>query len=240
VTSPSRGRATAGSRQLSPSALAVWEASFFSTIAPGVTKQILATAYEQDLAPDAAIQFEEPTLAVVVEGLLRLYVTSPAGRQATIHYLSPGDTLGLPITIAPARVAGQRLTLRALIPSRLVQVSPQKFRALVAQDAATAFRVCEHIVGDLLTGQSMLVENLFLPVRDRVARHVLDLAVREGQTLVVHATQQDIADAIGSVREVVSRALMQLRDEGLIRRVPDGLVICDAAALHRESRGFHW
>jgi len=36
--------------------------------------------------------------------------------------------------------------------------------------------------------------------------------------LVVSASHRDIADAIGSVREVVSRAILWLRDEGLIRR----------------------
>jgi biotin operon repressor len=49
----------------------------------------------------------------------------------------------------------------------------------------------------------------------------------------VHASQQNVADAIGSVREVVSRAMLQLRDEGLIARIDDGYEILDAAALHR-------
>jgi CRP-like cAMP-binding protein len=240
ATIQSTEQAVAGSDRLSPSALAAWEDSFFSAIAPYIRQEILATAYERDLAPGSTMQVTEPVLAVVAEGLIRVNVKAPAGRQVTIHYLSPCDVMGLPSTIAPARVAAQRLSLTAMRPAKLVHVSPREFRALVAEDGATAFQVCEHIVGDLLVGQSMLAENVFLPVRQRVARHLLDLAEREGRTWVVHATQQDLADAIGSVREVVSRALMQLRDEGLIRRVPEGLAICDTAGLHRESKGYVW
>jgi len=225
---------------LSLCALAAWEASFFSTLPMDIREEILSTAYEQDLAPGDAIQVQEPILAVVADGLIRVNVKSPEDRQVTIMYLSPCDVMGLPSIIAPARVAAQRLSLTAMRPSKLVHVLPREFRSLVAGHAATAFRVCEHIVGDLLVGQSMLAENLFLPVRQRVARHLLDLAVREGRTWVVHATQQDLADAIGSVREVVSRALTQLRDEGLICRVPEGLAISDTAGLHRESKGYVW
>ena len=49
--------------------------------------------------------------------------------------------------------------------------------------------------------------NMFLPVQARVARHLIDLASLQDDVLVVTAGHQEIADAIGSVREVVSRAL---------------------------------
>ena len=74
-----------------------------------------------------------------------------------------------------------------------------------------------------------------MQVRQRVARHLLDLAVREDGVLVVRATQQDLADAIGSVREVVSRAVMGFREQGLLARSSEGLVVLDPAGLHRES-----
>jgi CRP-like cAMP-binding protein len=61
---------------------------------------------------------------------------------------------------------------------------------------------------------------------------MLDLSDKEGNLLVVHASQQDIADAIGSVREVVSRAIISLRDEGIIRRSDGVYVICDPTRLH--------
>jgi CRP-like cAMP-binding protein len=61
---------------------------------------------------------------------------------------------------------------------------------------------------------------------------MLDLAERDAGQLVVAASQQDIADAIGSVREVVSRAVLWLRDEGLIRRSGRVYVLDNPAGLH--------
>jgi len=221
--------------QLSPAALEAWRASFLGSVIPAVGEALLDDAYEQHLDAEDTLTGDGSLMCVVVSGLMRLYAASPAGRQVTIHYLSAGDLLGAPSAMAPARVAALGLHLRAVAPTHLLHVSAVRFRALVAKDAAAAVAVCEQVVDDLLVGQRILVENVFMHVRQRVARHLLDLAVREHGALIVRATQQDLADAIGSVREVVSRAVMAFRDQGLLARSPDGLVVLDPAGLHRES-----
>jgi CRP/FNR family transcriptional regulator len=83
----------------------------------------------------------------------------------------------------------------------------------------------------------MACNNVFLSVRQRVARHLLDLAVQEQPAgLVVHASHQDIADAIGSVREVVSRVIRELRTEGLVTRSGDTIVLPNPAGLVERQR----
>jgi CRP-like cAMP-binding protein len=234
---------TAGRRQapadpaqrLSAEALDAWRASFLGTAIPSVGEPLLEDAYEQHLLADETLKGDGSLMAVIVSGLLRLYAASPAGRQVTIHYLSAGDLLGVPSAMSPQRVASLGLHLRAVTGTHVLYVSAERFRALVSRDPEVAVIVCDKIVDDLLVGQRILVENVFLHVRQRVARHLLDLAEREDGALVVRATQQDLADAIGSVREVVSRAVMHFRERGLLARVPHGLVVCDPAGLHRES-----
>jgi CRP-like cAMP-binding protein len=221
--------------RLSAAAADAWQASFLGAVIPSVGERLLEEAYEQHLVADETLQGDGSVLAVIVGGLLRLYAASPSGRQVTIHYLSAGDVLGVPSAMSPRPVAALGLHLRALEPTHLLHVAPERFRALVAKDPQVGVAVCEKIVDDLLVGQRLLVENVFLHVRQRVARHLLDLAVREDGVLIVHATQQDLADAIGSVREVVSRAVMHFRERALLRRVPRGLIVCDPAGLHRES-----
>ncbi len=56
-------------------------------------------------------------------------------------------------------------------------------------------------------------------MRERVIRHLLDIASEQQRdpTLVARLSQQELADAAGSVREVVARVLGKLRDEGLLR-----------------------
>ncbi len=77
-------------------------------------------------------------------------------------------------------------------------------------------------------------------MRQRVAAHLLDLAsARQEPTrgLAARISQQELADAVGSVREVVARVLRELRIAGVIATAADHIVILDAARLHAESAG---
>jgi CRP/FNR family transcriptional regulator len=50
-------------------------------------------------------------------------------------------------------------------------------------------------------------------------------------------SQQELADAAGSVREVVGRALRDLRTAGIVATAADSVVILDPARLYAESVG---
>ena len=84
----------------------------------------------------------------------------------------------------------------------------------------------------------------FATVRQRVARHLLDLCLgeevrqrpplhRHGE-LVVRQSQHDLADAVGTTREVVVRVLRDLRVEGIIQTQRERIIIADPARLARE------
>jgi CRP/FNR family transcriptional regulator len=53
----------------------------------------------------------------------------------------------------------------------------------------------------------------------------------------VRASQQELADAVGSVREVVTRTLHGLREEGLIETARDEIVLLDPVRLSEETTG---
>ena len=82
----------------------------------------------------------------------------------------------------------------------------------------------------------------FATVRQRVARQLLDLASTHQQDsdpngeLAVRITQQDLAEAVGTVREVVVRTLRQLRDAGVVRTERDRIVLLDPAQLTEEVK----
>ena len=68
---------------------------------------------------------------------------------------------------------------------------------------------------------------------DLVERAKMRGPLRAG--LEIDVTQQSLADATGSVREVVSRALGQLRREGVVARNADGITVLDPDALIRAA-----
>jgi CRP/FNR family transcriptional regulator len=52
-----------------------------------------------------------------------------------------------------------------------------------------------------------------------------------GKSLVVKATHQEIANSVGTVREVIARTLRQFRSEGLIQNTQTGIEIIDPERL---------
>jgi CRP/FNR family cyclic AMP-dependent transcriptional regulator len=73
----------------------------------------------------------------------------------------------------------------------------------------------------------------FANVRQRIARHLLDLASDQQRPglLVAPISQQELADAVGTVREVVVRVLRELRGVGVVQTGRDGIVILDPERL---------
>ena len=77
-------------------------------------------------------------------------------------------------------------------------------------DAAVANALSQEISRRLDETLQQMAINAFGTVKQRVASQLLELATtkdRSDAQLSAHLSQQELADAVGSVREVVSRAL---------------------------------
>ncbi len=59
----------------------------------------------------------------------------------------------------------------------------------------------------------------------------------QGLIRVYMTSSEELADAVGSVREVVARVLRDLRVAGIAATAADRVVILDAARLHSETWG---
>ena len=66
-------------------------------------------------------------------------------------------------------------------------------------------------------------------------RHLLDLASEGAPELVVSVSQQQLAEAVGTVREVIVRVLRELRTAGVVRTERNRIVIVDPARLIAEQ-----
>lgn len=170
-------------------------------------------------------------LELVISGAVRVLVTSPDGRTLTIRYCRPGALLGAMSLFSPD--FAMPATVQALVEARVLRTDPAVVRSLVRQpDVAHALllELSERARGFL----HEIPGNAFGSVRQRVVRHLLDLASEDGTTggeLVVSVSQQDLADAAGTAREVVVRILRELREEGLVRTGREQIVLIDVGRL---------
>jgi len=178
----------------------------------------------------------DPRAALVVRGLLRVYLASVEGRQVTVRYARPGDVLGIAVLVGgPASVGVQ-----AVEPSGLFRISSRTLTAAARRDPRVSWAIAQELNRRLYDTLEQTAVNAFGSVHQRVAAHLLDLASAQQQPagrLVAHVSQQELADAVGSVREVVARALRDFRVAGIVATTADSVVILDPSRLYAESGG---
>ncbi len=177
---------------------------------------------------------ERGRVGLVLDGLFRVFLQTRGGRQVTTRYARTGDTMGLSSALAGPLRAARPGPHRRLGPGRRAR-RPAGPRAL--EDAALAWAVAEENARRVYDVVEELAGNTFGSVRQRVARHLLDLTAAtpaEGE-LLAPVSQQELANAVGTVREVVSRVLQDLRAAGIVRQAPAGVVVLDAAKLFAEA-----
>jgi CRP/FNR family transcriptional regulator len=178
----------------------------------------------------------DPQAALVVRGLLRVFLTSAEGRQVTVRYARPGDVLGIAVLVGgPASTSVQ-----AVEPSSVFRIGARVLIAAARRDPRVSWAIAEELNRRLYEVLEQTAVNAFGSVRQRVAAHLLDLASdrqRPHGRLAARVSQQELADAAGSVREVVARVLRDLRVAGIVATTADSVVILDPARLYAESGG---
>jgi CRP/FNR family transcriptional regulator len=173
---------------------------------------------------------DDERLAVLLIGLLRVYMHASDGRQVTVRYVRVGDLLGVPALVGgPAPVF-----VEAVASGSAFFFDVDRVKRVARNDATVAWTLAQECVQRLYDILEELAGNAFASVRQRVARHLLDLAISRrgpGSQLTVPVSQQDLANSVGSVREVVARVLAELRAEGIVRTSPGRVEILDPVRM---------
>jgi CRP/FNR family cyclic AMP-dependent transcriptional regulator len=210
--------------------------SFLAGLPAEVAAQLRAEGEQADYPAGVTIYRPgaSPQTALVVHGLLRVYLSSAEGRQVTVRYARPGEVLGIAVLVGgPARVGVQTVQ-----PSSLFRISLRTLTAAAQRDPRVSWAIAEELNRRLYEVLEQTAVTAFGSVKQRVAAHLLDLAATGQQPrgrLAAQVTQQELADAVGSVREVVARALRDFRVAGIVATAPDQVRILDAARLYVES-----
>ncbi len=209
--------------------------SELSSLPGAALKQLLSDAIRTEV-PAGRVLYQagdRPLPGLVVSGLLRIFVTALDGRQITVAYAGLGDLFG----VGEAIDGPSPVSVQAVMEARLIRFRPAEVEAVASSQPELALGIARQLQA---RERRLLVEirsAAFGTVRQRVARHLLDLAAsrRRGSRLAARVTQQQLAEAAGSVREVVARVLAELQQEGLIDRTRSGIVILDPERLHSEG-----
>ena len=216
-----------------PDVAAAMAGSFLATLPAELVRGLLAGGDRTDLPAGTTVYREgaSPRTWLVVRGLLRVYMSSPEGRQVTVRYARECDVLGIAVLVGgPADVGAQTLAA-----STLFRIDAVALTAAAQADARVAWALAQELNRRLYANLHQTAVNAFGTVRQRVATHLLDLASAQQRPegrLVAQVSQQELADAVGSVREVVARVLRELRVAQLVATSPDRVHILDPSGLY--------
>ena len=176
-------------------------------------------------------------LYVVESGHMRIFKSSPGGREQVLSIDGPGSSVAeLPVFDGGSYPA----SVTAVDDATLLFVSKQDFQSLCLAHPQVALKVLR-VVGARLRRLVGIIEELsFTTVRHRLASFLLRLAKKEGKRtsegveIVMPVSNQELASQIGTVRELVSRNLSRLQAEGMIKIDGRTVTVCNLKALEAE------
>jgi CRP/FNR family transcriptional regulator len=128
-------------------------------------------------------------------------------------------------------------SVQALTDTDLLALQPALVRRAAESDVRVARAMIDELSERVRRFMAEIPGSAFANVRERVARHLLDLASvsSDGTELAAPIGQQDLAEAVGTAREVVVRALRELRQKCLVRTQRDRIVLLDPEGLLGQS-----
>jgi len=161
----------------------------------------------------------------VISGGIRVLKPAANGRELPLYRVLPGESCIITSSCLlghsdyNARGVAESETTVALMPRPL-------FDRLMGEPPFRDFVF--HLFSERIAELMQLVEEVaFRKLDQRLAGLLL------GKGRVIHATHQQLADELGSVREMVSRLLKSFAELGLVRLSREQVEILDPAGLRR-------
>ena len=203
--------------------LAVDATPLFAGLNAAALRTLRARSIERHFAADEVLFIAgAPSrgLFVILEGSVRV-VRSRNGRQHVIHLEGPGGTLGE----VPLYGGGEYpATAIAATETRCAVIGKETLRTMMVDDPQLSWRLLEKLARRV-RGLVERVDALATQdVAARLAAHILARTAADGEREVatLHGTQAELAEELGTVREVVVRHLRVLERDGVMRRLTRG------------------
>jgi CRP/FNR family transcriptional regulator, cyclic AMP receptor protein len=158
------------------------------------------------------------TVLYLQKGIVKLTIVSPAGKEAVIAILYPGEFFGEGcIAGQPRRVA----TAIAVRPASVLAINKKEMLRVIHQEHAFSDRFIFHMLKRNVRIEEDLTDQLFNSSEKRLARALL-LAARYGkeeqaEKIVGKVSQETWAEMIGTTRSRVSFFMNKFRRLGYIK-----------------------
>jgi len=176
-------------------------------------------------------------LHIIAHGKVRIFKTSMNGREQVLAVNGPGESVAeLPVFDGGPFPA----STSAVEDTEIAFISRRDFHAFCVEHPEVALKVLA-VVGSRLRRLVGIIEELsFTTIRHRLISVLVKLAQSEGKKtplgieFLLPSTHQELANQLGTVRELISRNLMRLQAEGLVDVDARHIVVKDLKGLTAE------
>lgn len=197
---------------------------------PAVVRQFRETAfYARIPAGHEVFAFgdEVKAIALLLSGSVRVYKASDTGREITLYRFGTGESC---ILTANAILNNETFSALALVEqeAEAIMIPAADFRGWVNQHQLWRDFVFELLSQRLSSVIEIVDEVAFGRLDARVAAFLIERSARQHPLRITH---QEIADELGSSREVISRVLGTFATKELIQLGRGIIAISDPSAL---------
>ncbi len=176
---------------------------------------------------------------VVVEGKARVFYLGADGKQITFETVGAGEPLA-----AVAALAGSRYpaTIEAATPVTIAWLPREALFDLLTAEP----QVAQSLIADLasrVVNLTSVVQTLALDVPSRLARYLFQRSLASGRPtprgleIDLGMPKGELALALGTVPETLSRALGKLKSDGIIEVDGGTVTVLDVRSLAELSSG---
>ncbi|MBH9551922.1 Crp/Fnr family transcriptional regulator [Inhella sp. 4Y17] len=171
-----------------------------------------------------------PGFPIVESGSVRVSLASPDGRLLELYRVEPGD---LCVVSTTCLFAGRVATAQgdAVSETELVLIRPADFDEACQADPALRRQVMG-VMAERMADLMAVVEAVAF---QRLDQRLAAVLVARGPVLAI--THQQLADELGTVREIVSRLLGRFERAGWVSLARERIELRDPAALRALCAG---
>ncbi len=206
----------------------------FAALSAATLLRLSRVAFRRTYTPGTLVLLEgDPctTVFFIAAGQARIYRLSQQGRQQVLATLGPGQGFN---TVPPFMPGGRNpASVEAIDDVTVIALRKEDFQDSVRACSDLSWAILEDFAARLMH-LTNLVEDLALrSVRGRLARFLLEQA--DEARAPRQWTQDEMAAHLGTVRDVLGRALRGLVDEGLVRMERGRIVLLNREGLEVEA-----
>jgi CRP-like cAMP-binding protein len=177
---------------------------------------------------------------VIVDGRVKVFKSTPAGKEIILEIFGAGDPLG---AVAVYENAPFFASAVALEPSVVLSIEQHAFFRLLEDDPAMVRGLLSGLTIRLAELTRRLAELSGARVEARFARLFLKLcdqigrAERGGTFVPMPLARQELADLTGTTIETAIRIMSRWQKEDVLHTEKDGFVVIDRGALDDAAAG---